>query len=268
MKYFVTGVNGQLGFDILKELIESDHDVVGSDIQLDFLSYEKIKCKKKIKYKELDLTNEIEVANLIDEIKPDVIIHCAAWTAVDLSLIHILFDIDVNYYTRINFSSLIKIVDVLGGVDIYNDQEFTSLHGKFHFPQGNIHLNGEEALGYARERYSLRDGDLDRGKNHEKILKAIIEKILSPAILFNYADVLQVMMESSETNIPKEKIIELVNDQIQSKGKWDIDTAEVKGTPQSGLPSYAMPGWNLYMYVLEESSIKEINTKIKQLIEK
>ena len=179
-----------------------------------------------------------------------------------------LFDIDVNYYTRINFSSLIKIVDVLGGVDIYNDQEFTSLHGKFHFPQGNIHLNGEEALGYARERYSLRDGDLDRGKNHEKILKAIIEKILSPAILFNYADVLQVMMESSETNIPKEKIIELVNDQIQSKGKWDIDTAEVKGTPQSGLPSYAMPGWKLYMYVLEESSIKEINTKIKQLIEK
>ncbi len=179
-----------------------------------------------------------------------------------------LFDIDINYYTRINFSSLVTIVDVLGGIDIYNEQAFTSLHGNFKFPKGDIHLNGEEAISYARERYSLKEGDLDRGRNHEKILKAIIEKMLSPKILLNYADVLQVIMSSSETNIPKEKIIELVNNQLETSTSWRIDTTEVKGNSQSGLPSYAMPGWNLYMYVLEEGSISDVSGQIKGIINK
>lgn len=81
-----------------------------------------------------------------------------------------LYGVDINYYVRLNFTSFLKLIDLLGGVDVYNDQDFTSLHGQYHFPVGNVHLDSEKALGFVRERYSLADGDRDRGRNQQKSL--------------------------------------------------------------------------------------------------
>ena len=94
-----------------------------------------------------------------------------------------LYDIKLNYYVRLNFTSFLKLIDLLGGIDVENDQEFTSLHGKFHFPVGKVHLNSEQALGFVRERYSLQGGDNDRGKNQEKVIAAIIKKLTSTKVL-------------------------------------------------------------------------------------
>ena len=79
-----------------------------------------------------------------------------------------LYGIKIDYYARINFTSFLKLIDQLGGVTVHNDQAFTSLHGKFDFPVGDIQMNSEQALGFVRERYSLDGGDNDRGKNQEK----------------------------------------------------------------------------------------------------
>ena len=66
-----------------------------------------------------------------------------------------LYDIPINYYARLNFTSFVKLINALGGVTVYNDQAFTSLHGNYNFGVGNINLtSGEEALGFVRERYS------------------------------------------------------------------------------------------------------------------
>ena len=81
-----------------------------------------------------------------------------------------LYGVDINYYVRLNFTSFLKLIDLLGGVDVYNDQDFTSLHGQYHFPVGNVHLDSEKALGFVRERYSLADGDRDRGLPSRTIL--------------------------------------------------------------------------------------------------
>lgn len=176
-----------------------------------------------------------------------------------------LFDVDINYYARVNFSTFMELIDVLDGVDVYNDQAFQ--RGGYDFPVGNIHLDGDKALVFARERYSLERGDLDRGRNQEKVLKAMIEKALSPSIIVNYKPFLNIMMSSTDTNMPKDKVIELVNDQIDTGQDWQIDTTEVKGQGQMGLPSYAMPGSNLYMHVLEEDSVKEVSENIKETLE-
>ena len=79
-----------------------------------------------------------------------------------------LYDIKIDYYVRLNFTSFLKLVDLVGGIDVENDQEFTSLHGNYHFPVGKVHLDSEQALGFVRERYSLEGGDNDRGKNQRK----------------------------------------------------------------------------------------------------
>ena len=78
-----------------------------------------------------------------------------------------LFDIDVNYYVRVNFTSLIDIIDAIGGVNVYSKYDFTSRIGSYHFKQGYNQMNGKQALGFARERYSFSEGDRMRGQNQQ-----------------------------------------------------------------------------------------------------
>ena len=77
MKVFVTGVGGQLGYDVMNELAKRGHEVIGSDIQ------PREKITLPYPYMQMDITDAQAVSNVISEISPDAVIHCAAWTAVD-----------------------------------------------------------------------------------------------------------------------------------------------------------------------------------------
>ena len=103
-----------------------------------------------------------------------------------------LYGIKIDYYARINFTSFLKLIDQLGGVTVHNDQAFTSLHGKFDFPVGDIQMNSEQALGFVRERYSLDGGDNDRGKNQEKVISAIVNKLASLKSVSNLLQLLTI----------------------------------------------------------------------------
>lgn len=174
-----------------------------------------------------------------------------------------LLDVDINYFARINFTSLITMVEILGGIEVQNERAFST--GSSYFPQGNIFLNGEQALSFSRERYSLPGGDFDRGRNQGKVLSAMIEKAMTPSILLKYNQFLKVVLDSTQTNMPREKMIELINGQIDEGGKWKIESTDIKGHTASGLSSYAMPNHNLSMVVLEEDSIEDIKEKIKEI---
>lgn len=178
-----------------------------------------------------------------------------------------LYGVDINYYVRLNFTSFLKLIDLLGGVDVYNDQEFTSRHGKFHFPVGNVHLDSEQALGFVRERYSLADGDRDRGRNQQKVIVAIIQKLTSTEALKNYSDIIQGLQDSLQTNIPIETMIDLINAQLESGGSYKVNSQDLKGTGQMGLPSYAMPDSNLYMMEIDDSSLATAKSAIQDVME-
>lgn len=178
-----------------------------------------------------------------------------------------LYGVDINYYVRLNFTSFLKLIDFLGGVDVYNDQEFTSRHGKFHFPVGNVHLDSEQALGFVRERYSLADGDRDRGRNQQKVIVAIIQKLTSTEALKNYSDIIQGLQDSLQTNMPIETMIDLINTQLESGGSYKVNSQDLKGTGQMGLPSYAMPDSNLYMMEIDDSSLATAKSAIQDVME-
>ena len=178
-----------------------------------------------------------------------------------------LYGIDLNYYARLNFTSFLKLIDLLGGVDVHNDQDFTSLHGKFHFPVGNVHLDSEQALGFVRERYSLADGDRDRGRNQQKVIVAIIQKLTSSEALKNYSDIIQGLQDSLQTNMPIETMMDLVNAQLESGGSYKVNSQDLKGTGQMGLPSYAMPDSNLYMMEIDDSSLAVAKSAIQDVME-
>ena len=178
-----------------------------------------------------------------------------------------LYGIDLNYYARINFTSFLKLIDLLGGVDVYNDQEFTSLHGNYHFPVGNVHLDSEQALGFVRERYSLANGDGDRGRNQQKVISAIVQKLTSAEALKNFDDIMQSLQDSVQTNMPPETMVSLVNAQLASGGKYTVITRDLKGTGRMDLPSYAMPDSSLYMLEVDPNSLETLKTEIKDIME-
>ena len=178
-----------------------------------------------------------------------------------------LYGIDLNYYARLNFTSFLKLIDLLGGVDVYNDQDFTALANKKHYSMGNVHLDSQEALAFVRERYSLADGDRDRGRNQQKVIVAIIQKLTSTEALKNYDSIIKGLQDSIQTNMPLETMMNLVNTQLESGGTYKINSQDLKGTGRMDLPSYAMPESNLYMMEISDSSLESVKAAINDVME-
>ncbi|HFI0447341.1 TPA: LCP family protein [Streptococcus suis] len=172
-----------------------------------------------------------------------------------------LYDIDIHYYARLNFTSFLKLIDVVGGVDVENTQAFSS--SGYDFPTGTIHLSAEQALIFVRERYSLANGDNDRGKNQEKVIAALINKLTQPENLVHYQDIIQSLSDSIQTDMQLETMMELVNQQLESGGNYSVTSQSVEGTGSTGiLPSYAMPGYALYMLELSQDSLEQAKAAI------
>ena len=179
-----------------------------------------------------------------------------------------LYGIKIDYYARINFTSFLKLIDQLGGVTVHNDQAFTSLHGKFDFPVGNIQMNSEQALGFVRERYSLDGGDNDRGKNQEKVISAIVNKLASLKSVSNFTSIVNNLQDSVQTNMSLDTINALANTQLDSGSKFTVTSQAVTGTGSTGqLTSYAMPNSSLYTMKLDDSSVASASQAIKNLME-
>ena len=179
-----------------------------------------------------------------------------------------LYGTKIDYYARINFTSFLKLIDQLGGVTVHNDQAFTSLHGKFDFPVGDIQMNSEQALGFVRERYSLDGGDNDRGKNQEKVISAIVNKLASLNSVSNFTSIVNNLQDSVQTNMSLDTINALANTQLDSGSKFTVTSQAVTGTGSTGqLTSYAMPNSSLYMMKLDDSSVESASQAIKNLME-
>ena len=179
-----------------------------------------------------------------------------------------LYDIDIDYYARINFTSFMQLIDILGGIEVYNDQEFVSHIGGYTFPVGNLTLNSEYALAFVRERYSLDGGDADRGRNQQKVISAIINKLASVNSITNFSNIVNSLQTSIQTNMPLETMMQLANKQLSSGSSFVVSSQDVTGTGSTGqLPSYAMPSAALYMMSLDETSVETAKQAIKNTME-
>lgn len=180
-----------------------------------------------------------------------------------------LLDIDINYYVKINFSTIEGIVDAIGGVDVYSDFDFyEKAFGKYHFTVGYNHLNGNQALAFARERKSFSTGDVQRVKNQQKIVEAIINKVTSStALISSYDRILDTISENLDTNMPSKDISRLVKMQLNDMRGWTIESQNAVGTGQMG-PTYTFPTLNLYTMLPDETSVNSLKAKINEYLGK
>ena len=174
-----------------------------------------------------------------------------------------LYGIDISNYIRINFDSLIQLVDTLGGVDVNSDYEFDS--GNYHFVKGINHLDGDQALSFSRNRHSFEDGDNQRGRNQLLVLEAIIDKLQSPALLKNSSGVLDVVGRSMQTSIQTSQITEAISWQLDNPQRWEISRQAVTGIGDSR-ETFSMPGKELYVMWPDEESVRDAAQKIEEVL--
>lgn len=177
--------------------------------------------------------------------------------------------IDINYYIRVNFTSVEDIVDAIGGIDVTSEYAFET-HGRqnrgYSFVEGENHLDGASALAFARERKSFEEGDQERIKNQQRVLTAILNKITgSTAILTGYTKIMNAVGDEMQTNMSESDIASLVKMQLEDLGGWSIETISIngKGTYSS---TYSMGSRQLYVVIPDEDSVKAAQEKIDSVI--
>lgn len=174
-----------------------------------------------------------------------------------------LYGIDISYYARVNFSSLVKIVDTLGGVDVDSDFEFTA--GGYQFKQGMNHLDGKQALAFSRERYSFEDGDNQRGKDQEKVLTAILNKAMSPAILSNASALIADVSDSVQTNMTQEEMAKFIKMQLNDGASWTIESQSATGNGDTQA-CYSSGDQPLYVMWPDEAVVQSISAKMNEIL--
>ena len=177
-----------------------------------------------------------------------------------------LLDIDINYYVRVNFTTVIKLVDILDGVDVNSEYSFST--GSYSFRKGMNHLDGDAALAFSRERYAFIDGDNQRVKNQQKVIEAIVNKVTgSTTILTKYTSILNGLNGCFQTNISQDEISTIVKDQLNSMPSWTIKNNALVGTG-SYSSTYSMGSQELYVMIPNQTSVKQATTMINDVLGK
>lgn len=204
---------------------------------------------------------------------PDKLTHAGIY-GIDVSkdTLAMLYDIDIDYYFRVNFDGFRQIIDALGGITVHSDYEFfmptydstVKSYVDRYCKKGENNFNGMEALAFARERHKA-GGDQQRGKHHLEVIRAVIEKMSSgTAVLKNYEKLMDSMTGTFETSMPYERVAALVQNQLQNNTKWNITTYAPTGTGASKKP-YSL-SFNAYVLQLNQSSVKTASKMIGQVL--
>lgn len=173
-----------------------------------------------------------------------------------------LYGVQVNDYVKINFTGFKEIIDELEGITVYSDYDFST--GRYHFTKGYNNLNGEEALAFARCRYAFATGDRQRGENQMAVIEAVINKLVSSDMLYNYTDTLNAISDSMITSMTYDEISELVKFQLNDMQGWDIMSYSVNGYDSSNT-TYSTGSQMLYVMVPNEETVEQAKEYLSQM---
>lgn len=173
-------------------------------------------------------------------------------------------DIKINYYIKVNFTSMINVIDALGGVNVYSEYSFVSIDN-YEYNKGYNEVKGEKALSFVRERQAFVNGDRIRVMNQAAMVRAMIDKAISPAIITNYNSLLKSLSDAFITNISKESLTSFIKKQIQEETVWDIENVRMDGT-DSYEYTYSYKWNKLYVMIPDNESVNNTKAKLKEVL--
>ena len=199
---------------------------------------------------------------------PDKLTHAGIY-GVDVSMqtLEALYDTDIEFFGRVNFTSMTSVVDALGGLDVESDLEFDTgweSGAEIHVNEGMNHFDGISALAFCRERQALPDGDNGRGVHQQAVITAIIKKMMSPAMLRGASDIIDSVSDGVDTNFTSSQIQSLIKTQLRTNAKWNIYSVAADGTGGTDI-CYSSGDEELYVTYPDENSVTEIIGLIKKV---
>lgn len=215
-------------------------------------------------------------SNCMDKLTHASVYGISAWQKT----VNALFDVKINYFFRVNFVSIVKIIDALGGLKINNPYEFHTYsgldsktyepHQYAHFPEGEIVLTGGQAIGYVRERYGKKPdgsniGDLGRNEHQAIVVDALIKQVTSVSTIVNISSLLTAVEGTFFTDISIDSIYALAQMQLNDMAVWKVTQHHLKGSGGSR-PSHAMGGRLLSMVILNTKSVNQAKELIKKVL--
>ena len=185
----------------------------------------------------------------------DKLTHCGIYgIECSMQALSDLYDVDVNYYAQINFTGFETLIDAIDGITVHSDVSFVT-NDKIQIAKGENHLNGKEALSFARERKHLSGGDNARGQNQMKVIKAVIDKMTSgTTIISNYADIMESLEGMFATSMSMADITKLVKMQLDDMAQWEIHSYAVTGFNGSEY-TYSTPGTRVYVMYPDDAMV-------------
>ena len=171
-----------------------------------------------------------------------------------------LYEMDIQFFGRVNFTSLINIVDALGGLEVVSDEEFDTgweSGAMIHVNEGVNYFDGTGALAFCRERHALGDGDNARGRHQQAVITAMIKKMMSPAMLRGATEIIDSVSDGVDTNFSMEQIQSLIKTQLRKNPEWHIYSAAAEGYGDKQT-CYSSGNTPLYVTIPNEQSVANI----------
>ena len=175
-----------------------------------------------------------------------------------------LLGIEINYTFKVGFDTVTELVDILGGVDVYVEPGYAVHTSYLNVNEGINHLNGEQALTFARERYSYTEGDRQRTKNQQQVLMGIVKEATKPSVITNYAAIMDTMANTFSTTMSNEEITALIKYQLNNNPTWKMEQYMVDGTGDTLM--CAELGDAASVMVPDQSTVKMAKDKINAVL--
>lgn len=190
----------------------------------------------------------------------DKLTHCGTYgVECSMDTLNELYDIDIKYYAQLNFTGFMKLIDAVGGISVYSEKHIETFDG-YTFVKGMNELNGDQALRFVRER-KMYGGDRVRGRHQMEVIKGLIAKMSSGALLRNYDDVLDSMGKYFKWNLPQEDISALVKMQLGDMAEWNVQMYAITGTGDNKT-SYSLPNLSTYVMIIDPATVDHAKTLI------
>ena len=175
-----------------------------------------------------------------------------------------LLGIEINYTFKVGFDTVTELVDILGGVDVYVEPGYATTTSQFSVHEGVNHLNAQQALAFARERYSYTEGDRQRTKNQQQVLMGIVKEVTKPSVITNYAAIMDTMANTFSTTMSNEEITDLIKYQLNNNPTWKMEQYMVDGTGDTLM--CAELGDAASVMVPDQSTVKMAKDKINAVL--
>ena len=166
-----------------------------------------------------------------------------------------LYGVTIPYHARINFTSLVNVIDAIGPISVYSDYDFKS------YQSGYNTLNSKQALEFSRERKSFEQGDRQRGRNQQHVIEAIIAKMARPENSVKLPQIMNSVQQSVETNISETSLKSIIRNQLDDIRGWSVESISVDGSGDM-LPTYSYGNTPLYVMIRDQASVESAQQKI------